>query len=107
MSLPVRVITSESEKIASAQYSKGPNLIATDARSGEIIIRSPTPISVPTSEKVTPVPRAFAPRPFSAIGLPSKQVATDDGVPGIFKSIAEIRPPEIPPIYNATSIDIP
>ena len=32
------------------------------------------------------------------IDFPSKQVATEEGVPGIFNRIAEIKPPEIPPM---------
>ena len=31
----------------------------------------------------------------------------EEAVPGIFKRIAEIKPPEIPPIYTATSVFIP
>jgi hypothetical protein len=41
------------------------------------------------------------------MGPPSKTVATDAGVPGIFKRIAEIKPPEMPPIYNPINREIP
>jgi len=44
-----------------------------------------------------PMPKALPPSPFSAIGPPSKVVATEEGVPGIFNKIAEIRTPEVPP----------
>ena len=45
--------------------------------------------------------------PRAAIGCPSKQVATDAGVPGILSRIAEIRPPDVPPIYRASSSEMP
>src|SRR5699024_9678885 len=38
--------------------------------------------------------------PFCDIGYPSNVVAIEEGVPGIFISVAEINPPDIPPIYN-------
>ncbi len=64
----------------------------------------------PKNEKTIPRPRAFPACPFSAIGWPSKVVAIDAAVPGIFIKIADIRPPENPPIYtpisNASPSDI-
>ena len=77
------------------------------ANNGDITISKSTPTTVPMNENTTPTPNALAACPFSAKGRPSKQVATEDGVPGIFNSIAEIKPPEIPPIYNAINIEIP
>ena len=41
------------------------------------------------------------------IGAPSNVVATEDGVPGILRRIAEIKPPDVPPTYSAISIAIP
>lgn len=52
----------------------------------------------PRKEKTMPKPRARIPSPFFAMGYPSKVVAMEEAVPGIFSRIAEIRPPEIPPI---------
>ena len=59
--------------------------------------------SVPMKEKNVPMPRALPASPLSHIGCPSKHVATEAGVPGIFKRMAEIRPPEQLPIYSAIS----
>ena len=95
------------EKIVMEKYSKGPNLIAILARGGEISIKAKRLIMVPRKEKTIPIPRAFPACPFAAIGCPSRQVAMEAGVPGIFSKIAEIRPPEIPPIYNAIRTEIP
>ena len=106
-SLPVRVMTRDREKMVSAQYSKGPNFRATEARKGLMTTSSTTPMMVPRKENTTPVPRALAACPFSAMGRPSKQVATEEGVPGMFSRMAEIRPPEMPPMYRATSMEMP
>ena len=54
-----------------------------------------------------PTPNALPASPRSAIGAPSKVVATEEGVPGIFSRMAEIRPPEVPPTYSPISIPIP
>ena len=62
---------------------------------------------VPKKEKTIPTPKAFPANPFLANGCPSRQVAMDAGVPGMFSRIAEISPPEIPPIYNAVRTEIP
>ena len=58
---------------------------------------------LPPKLATTPTPSALTPCPFCVIGHPSKQVATDDGVPGIPVRIAEINPPEMPPIYSEVS----
>ena len=54
--------------------------------------------SVPANEKKIPTPKAFIASPFKVKGYPSKHVATDEGVPGIWSRIAEISPPDTPPI---------
>ena len=41
------------------------------------------------------------------MGEPSKVVATEEGVPGIFSRMAEIRPPEVPPTYSPISMPMP
>ena len=89
------------------KYSKGPNLIAISASGGEIKIRASRLMMVPKKENTMPTPSAFPASPFKAIGRPSRQVAMEAGVPGIFSRIAEIRPPEIPPIYNAVRTEMP
>jgi hypothetical protein len=45
--------------------------------------------------------------PLSAIGPPSSTVAIEDGVPGILSNMADIRPPDIPPMYKPISREIP
>ena len=107
ISLPVSITTSDSENSASAQYSKGPNAIATFASIGAISIIRSNPKMVPRNEKKMPTPSAFGASPLSAIGRPSKQVATEAGVPGIFRRIAEISPPLVPPIYRPIRSAIP
>ena len=62
---------------------------------------------VPKKENTTPVPNALPASPLSAMGFPSKQVATEEGVPGMLSRMAEIRPPEMPPMYRAMSMEIP
>ena len=42
-----------------------------------------------------------------AIGQPSSVVAADAGVPGVFKRIAEMLPPQIAPQYTPSSMMIP
>ena len=61
----------------------------------------------PSAENTIPSPKAFIASPFFAIGYPSNVVAMEDAVPGMFSRIAEISPPEIPPMYTATRVFIP
>ncbi len=107
MSWPVRAMTIDREKIASAQYSYAWNFSAKLHSTGDSTISRIRPMIVPMKENTTPVPSAFPASPLSAIGFPSKQVATEEGVPGIFSRMAEIRPPEIPPMYSAISMEMP
>jgi hypothetical protein len=65
---------------------------------GERNISRMTLKTVPRKLNRMPVPSALPAWPRSAMGAPSKRVATDEGVPGILIRIAEIKPPEIPPI---------
>lgn len=81
--------------------------MATLASSGEIVTSMIKPKIVPTKENTTPTPRALPASPFAAIGAPSKVVAMEDGVPGIFSRMAATRPPEMPPTYKATNVDKP
>jgi len=82
-------------------------LIANEANTGDIKIRATIPINVPTNENKMPTPKALSACPLSASGLPSKQVATEEGVPGILSKIAEIKPPDIPPIYKPIIVPMP
>ena len=87
-----------SAKIQTPKYSTAENFNVIFARDGATKIRIIKEISPPMKENTTPVPSAFAASPFFAIGAPSKQVAIEEEVPGIFNRIAEINPPDIPPI---------
>ena len=93
--------------MAIAKYSCGPKLKAILANVGAMNTSAAILSMVPMKENTTPTPSALTPSPFIIIGPPSKVVATDAGVPGIFSRIAEINPPEVPPMYNATSSDMP
>ena len=81
--------------------------MAMRARAGERKIKMTVENRVPIKLNTMPTPRALAPCPFIVSGWPSKQVATEEGVPGMCIRIAEIRPPEIPPMYKETSNTIP
>ena len=54
-----------------------------------------------------PTLTARPPSPLNAIGCPSKVVGTDAGVPGIFRRIAVISPPEMDPMYIPNKRAIP
>ena len=77
------------------------------ASSGATKTKTRSPKMVPQKENTTPTPKALPACPFIAIGRPSKQVAIEDGVPGMFSKIADIKPPDIPPTYKATKVDTP
>ncbi len=64
---------------------------------GARTIKQSQPITEPTREEAMPTPRAFPALPCWARGKPSKQVATEAGVPGILSMMAETKPPEMPP----------
>ena len=97
-----------SPNIASAKYSGLENFKATDASNGEKMIKQialNTPPNVePKVDKPKALPGCFN---FVAMGYPSSVVATDAGVPGVFKRIAEIDPPYIAPQYIPSNIRIP
>jgi hypothetical protein len=57
------------------------------------------------NENTIPTPSALAASPRSLKGCPSKVVATELPVPGIFNKIADISPPDVPPMYSAHSIE--
>ena len=59
--------------------------------------RMTAPNTPPTKDEMIAALRAVLDCPFCAIGYPSKQVAMEDGVPGMPSRTAEIRPPEQPP----------
>jgi len=68
------------------------------ARAGEMKIIAPMLRRVPMKEQNMPTPRALPAWPFRAMGRPSKQVAMEEGVPGMLRRIAETSPPEVPPM---------
>ena len=93
-----RIATIVNAKKQIPKFSAGVNFNATSASKGAQNVRIMKEKMEPIAENTMPSPSAFIASPFFAIGCPSKQVAIDDAVPGIFRRIAEIKPPEIPPI---------
>ena len=96
--LPERLEISVREKMATAKYSAGPNFRAKSAMMGEMNTSTRMPNTVPRKENTVPTPSALYAWPFLARGLPSKQVATEAGVPGMLMRIAAIRPPDTAPM---------
>ena len=80
-----------------AKNSGGPNLSATSARSGAKSVMRTTEKSAPTKDEVKAAVSAWPPRPFRAIGKPSKVVATDQGSPGILNRMDVMAPPKSAP----------
>ena len=78
---------------ANEKYSGALNLSANLARYGEIVTNAKQLINQPITEAIVEALRAFAACPFFTKGYPSKHVAAEAGVPGVFKSIADIEPP--------------
>lgn len=89
------------------KFSAGVNFRAMSASSGAQKVSTRKENTEPRKENTMPYPRALPASPFFAMGCPSKQVAMDDAVPGMLSRMAEIRPPEIPPMYTATSRFMP
>ena len=81
-----------------AQYSNGPKETAKSASGGARNTRTILPMTPPTRDAKMPVARALPASPRRVMGVPSKQVAMEDGVPGMFSNIADKSPPEIPPV---------
>ena len=77
--------------------------MATRAICGAMNMSRTVENTVPRKLNTTPTPRALAACPFLTMGWPSKQVATLEGVPGMCSRMAEMRPPEMPPINSAIS----
>ena len=96
-----RVAIMVREKMAMAKNCMGPKLMATRAIWGAMNISKIVENTVPMKLNTTPRPRALAAWPFLTIGWPSKQVATEEGVPGMCSRMAEMRPPEMAPMNSA------
>ena len=77
--------------------------MASLASVGAMNISATTDSTVPMKENTMPAPKALAACPLATMGAPSRQVATELGVPGILIRMAEIRPPEIAPMYRLIS----
>src|SRR5699024_458174 len=87
----------DNPKNAKANVSGALNLRANSANFGAIKIRIITLNIPPIAEEIVDTVSAFSPYPCLANGYPSSAVAADDGVPGVFKSIAATDPPYIAP----------
>ena len=79
------------------KYSQGPRFTAALAISGQKNTAMTVLKNVPRKEPRTPAPNALVVCPFWLRGYASKQVAMEDGVPGIPTRVAAINPPDIPP----------
>ena len=77
----------------SEKYSQGPSRTAKSASGGAAKINTMVEMTVPKNDAQTPMESARPGSPLRAMGNASKVVATDEGVPGIPKSAAEINPP--------------
>ena len=84
-------------KIERRKNSQDVNLSASFVRTGVRVITKMTLRNVPRKLEVVARKIASPPRPCFAIGCPSRAVAADAGVPGLFKRIADWQPPDIAP----------
>ena len=81
-------------KIAKAKNSGLLNFNANLANTGEMSINVIALKMPPKTEAVVEIPKALPGcLSLTARGQPSNVVAADAGVPGVFKSIADIEPP--------------
>jgi hypothetical protein len=74
-------------------YSHGPNFKASAAMSGAIRTKVINPNIFPIPEARVATLIAAPASPFLARGCPSNPVAIEEGVPGMFRRIADIEPP--------------
>jgi hypothetical protein len=93
--------------IIKEKYSQGPIFIARLATCGAKVINNTILIREPKNEAQIPIPRALPGCPFFTMGKASKVVATAEGVPGIPRRAAVIRPPERPPTKTPSIVAIP
>jgi len=101
------LVTIESPKIARAKYSGAPKLSATLLKRGEIqnnIIDEKIP---PKVDAIVDIPSALPASPLRFMGYPSKVVAAELAVPGVFIKIAVIDPPYMAPQNTPRSIKTP
>ena len=98
MLVPARAAIIERAKRHTPKYSMAENFRVICATEGATNISTRKENRPPRKENTTPVPRALPASPFLAMGEPSKQVAMEEEVPGMLMRMAEIRPPEIPPM---------
>ena len=84
--------------IAKAKYSALENCNASFANCGERIIKQ-SELKIPPDKLANVDSPSARPGCFrvTAMGYPSKVVAADAGVPGVFSKIAEIEPPYMAP----------
>ena len=81
----------------SAKYSAGPKRSAALAMTGAEKV-SAAVASVPaTNDPIAAVASAAPPRPARAIRCPSTAVITEALSPGVFRRIAVVEPPYMPP----------
>src|SRR5699024_5501953 len=109
------LIKEPSSKLATAhrpnnineKFSQGPKASAHCDRKGAATIKIIPEMIVPIKDDHNPKDRALPGSPFFAIGYPSNVVATAEGVPGIPKRQAVIKPPEFPPTCTPIKRETP
>ena len=95
---PCRPAISVSPQMATMSISVGPSF-KTKRPIGSIVKASTKyPKSVPTTDAISPNPRASLWRPCWVIGKPSKAVAVAAGWPGMLNNIAGMALPKAPPV---------
>ena len=96
---PVNPATKVKANKTTKVNSVGPNFRANFEKGAATTYSKISAIIAPATEANSAIWRASLALPFFANGKPSKEVAEASGDPGIFKRIAEIDPPKVPPLY--------
>ena len=97
MSSPPRPTKVAKASNISANSSGAPNAKATSASGGAKPVNRMIEMVPPTNDATAAATKARSARPCSAIGRPSKVVATAVDAPGIPSMIDEIAPPYMAP----------
>ena len=101
--LPATPATIVREKIISMAISGGPNRRAMEARGAATAMSTRSEQKSAKVEEYLAILSAFTPLPCLVRVYPSRTVHAEAGVPGVFRRMAVIEPPKIPPLYAPTS----
>jgi hypothetical protein len=95
---PSMLLTATKAMTAKEKYSKGPNFSAARAIKDANEIMKITPTIPPKKDEKSPRLSARPDFPCLLMGCASKQVVIEEGVPGMLSNVAEMNPPETPPM---------